>query len=86
MLLALSILPFQLFAPFGQYRHGCDPPELPTLLFPHPSAFLASYLLLPAIQKISNSPFFPIGLRTLNLLDIPSDTPRYSEALLSLQK
>ncbi len=38
MLVAFSILPFRLFAPFGQYRHGCDPPARVTPLFYLPSA------------------------------------------------
>lgn len=86
MLVALLTPPFFLFSPFEQYCHGCDPPDLPTLIPPLTSAFLASYLHLLAIQKFPNLHGFHIGLGTLNLLDFPSDTPPYSQALLSFPK
>lgn len=75
MPVAFSILPFCLFAPFGQYRHGCDPPArlipfsfLPSAFDGDPPAFArdSDFLTFSLVssQLSGVEPFSPLFRHT----------------------
>ncbi len=76
---AFSTLPFCLFSPFGQYRHGCDPPArlipfsfLPSVFDDDPpsvarrSDYLTVSFISPPLSDVE--PFSPLFRHTARVL------------------